>query len=151
MEVEYHTTAGCLLCKQASNGWNIVLIFQNWSADNNGWCLPKGHVEPGESFDETALRETTEETGYKNIELLQKLDPLNIEYPWSDGKLHRKVIHYYLAKLIDDENDGRALTRGEEITMGAPRWFSLDEAEKTLKFDDERQYIAVIKALLAKD
>ena len=34
-------------------------------ADNGLWCLPSGGVEPGESVEETVIRETWEETGLK--------------------------------------------------------------------------------------
>ncbi|QGQ96588.1 NUDIX hydrolase [Paenibacillus psychroresistens] len=32
--------------------------------DKHGWTLPKGSIEKGESFKETALREGNEETGF---------------------------------------------------------------------------------------
>jgi 8-oxo-dGTP diphosphatase len=47
-----------------------VLVFP-WQADKvliceiagRGWCVPSGHVEPGESAKEAARRETLEESG----------------------------------------------------------------------------------------
>ncbi len=39
---------------------------------NNRWDLPKGHQEPGEDIEVTALREVTEETGIKDL-ILQDL------------------------------------------------------------------------------
>ena len=35
--------------------------------------LPKGHVDPGETHDETALRESAEETGYADLEIVEDL------------------------------------------------------------------------------
>ena len=32
---------------------------------NGVWLLPKGHVDPGETLEETAVREVAEETGLK--------------------------------------------------------------------------------------
>lgn len=34
-------------------------------ADNGEWCMPGGHMEPGESAIEASARETEEETGLK--------------------------------------------------------------------------------------
>jgi 8-oxo-dGTP pyrophosphatase MutT (NUDIX family) len=36
-------------------------------ADNGLWCLPSGHMEPGESLQETVVRETREETGLEVV------------------------------------------------------------------------------------
>ena len=43
------------------------------------WTIPKGHVEPGESIEQTALREGCEETGLNNLRLgrRQKLRDIN--------------------------------------------------------------------------
>ncbi|MBT97276.1 MAG: NUDIX hydrolase, partial [Dehalococcoidia bacterium] len=38
-------------------------VFLTRRADNGRWCLPSGAMEPGESAEETCVRETLEETG----------------------------------------------------------------------------------------
>ncbi len=43
----------------------IAVVNQN----NNSWSLPKGHVEPGETYLEAAIREIEEETGIPKSEL----------------------------------------------------------------------------------
>lgn len=42
------------------DGDKILLV-----KDDKGWGLPKGGTEPGETFKQSAIREGTEETGYK--------------------------------------------------------------------------------------
>ena len=41
----------------------ILVLYKNYKNKYEGWVLPKGTVEPGEEFKETALREVKEETG----------------------------------------------------------------------------------------
>lgn len=38
------------------------------SNEFESWCLPGGHVERGETFEEAAIREVTEETGISSVE-----------------------------------------------------------------------------------
>ena len=52
------------------NKSNIVLVFQKTTRT---WGFPKGHVERGESLEETARREIYEETGIENLVLIKKL------------------------------------------------------------------------------
>ena len=55
----------------------ILVLYKNYKNKYEGWVLPKGTVEAGEEYKETALREVKEETG---------LDVKNIRYfgsqPW---------------------------------------------------------------------
>ena len=38
----------------------ILLLFKSYKNKYEGWVLPKGTVEPGEEYTETALREVLE-------------------------------------------------------------------------------------------
>ena len=44
-------------------GENYSFFTKNYRNKYEGWVLPKGTVEPGEDFKQTALREVHEETG----------------------------------------------------------------------------------------
>ena len=41
----------------------ILVLYKNYRNKYEGWVLPKGTVEAGEEFKETALREVKKETG----------------------------------------------------------------------------------------
>lgn len=54
---------------------NIKKYFLVYGRKSNKWGFPKGHMEEGETEEETALREFFEETGYhfdSNIQLNKK-------------------------------------------------------------------------------
>lgn len=148
MKIMKHNTAGCYLVRKAKNGWKIVLLYKKWSEDNQGWVPPKGHVEDGETLEEAAIRETKEETGYKNFNIVDVLETLHLEYPWDDGYLHQKDIHYFLAKLSDDQKIDLKQSKQEESSTVKVEWLSLENAEKDLLFDDEREILRKVINLL---
>ena len=41
----------------------VLVLYKNYKNKYEGWVLPKGTVEPGEEFKDTAAREVLEETG----------------------------------------------------------------------------------------
>ena len=62
--------------------------------------LPKGHIEPGESPDETALRETEEESGYGAADIESALGSQMVEFDHK-GKHYIRTEHYFLMSLPD--------------------------------------------------
>ena len=72
------------------------------------WDLPKGHVDPGETEVECALRETAEETGIQAADL--EIDPefrFTIQYPVTykkrfEGRPCLKTVVIFLARLKRD-------------------------------------------------
>lgn len=150
MHIKHHITAGCYLVRKVNETWEIVLLYKKWSDDNQGWNPPKGHVEEGESLAKAAIRETTEETGYRNMKIIEKLEPRYIEYPWNDGLLHKKWIHYFLAILENEERKELKLSEQETSSTVKVEWMSLDEAEKNLMFDDEKELLRTVKTKLMR-
>lgn len=59
---EFIKAAGALLWRCSATGYEIAVIHRRRYDD---WTLPKGKLEPGESWRDAALREVREETGYR--------------------------------------------------------------------------------------
>ncbi len=81
--------SGCLV----KNSQNDLLLIKRLGM----WDLPKGHMEKGEKKKEAALRECTEETGVKDLEVLHKLPNTYHMYPIK-GKWVCKVTYWYLCR-----------------------------------------------------
>ena len=74
-------------------------------ADNKQWCLPSGGVDPGETVEETCVREVYEETGLKvRVTRLVGVysDPHRlVEYP--DGNKVHVIALSFVAEIIEGE------------------------------------------------
>ena len=103
--------------------------------ERNGttWALPKGTPSDGETPEQTALREVSEETGLE----VHIVEPVGaIEYFFTqDGVRIHKTVHYFLMEPIG----GDLADRDNEFDD--VQWVSLDEAWELLSFPTERQIV----------
>lgn len=102
--------------------------------------LPKGTIEPGESIEETALREVEEETGYR-VTILKDLKSLTYDYEGRHGKHWRKTVSYFLMELADDNEPVKNLQEGEDFEN---RWLSPVEALQQLTYEDTQALLASV-------
>ena len=74
----------------------ILTLFKNYKNKYEGWVLPKGTVEIGETFEQTALREVYEETGAK-ARIVQFIGTSHYTFNTSNDIIDKKV-HWFLMK-----------------------------------------------------
>lgn len=88
------------------------------------WDLPKGHSEPGESYLETALRETEEETGISPEQI--RIDPgfrFELEYPVTYKKSGDQVFTKHVCFFLGHIEAKPELKLTEHSSA---RWFDWD-------------------------
>ena len=105
------------------------------------WSLPKGHVEPGETTKDAAVREVAEETGIIG-QVVAELGTINFWFV-ADGRRIHKTVHHYLLLATDGE------LSDEDVEVDQVAWVPLGELAGTLAYADERRLIARVPDLLA--
>lgn len=89
------------------------------------WDLPKGKWDDGESIEECALREVTEETGLDKLTIVQPL-PASYHVYSQNGVEILKKTHWYLMRHEGDSQ--LRLQTDEDIEDG--RWISSQEVDQ---------------------
>ena len=110
----------------------VLLLYKNQNGKYIGWVLPKGTVEPNESFKQTALREVKEETG-ATARIMRYIGKTQYTFRGSDDIVN-KTVHWYLM-LADNFY---CKPQAEEFFADAG-FYKRHEAYHLLKFHDEKQ------------
>ena len=118
--------AGGILCRHSPQGDEILLVHRKRYDD---WTLPKGKLQPGETFRTAALREVKEETGcvvcvdgYVGV----------IDYLVNDTP---KAVFYWRMSVVEQEE----LSDHEEVAEVV--WMSVANAADRLTHPNERAFV----------
>ncbi|MBE2239288.1 MAG: NUDIX domain-containing protein [Caldilineaceae bacterium] len=98
--------------------------------------LPKGHIDPGETPAQAALRETTEESGYADLEILDDLGSQIVQFNFQGDDFVRTE-HYFLMRLASPRTVRRSRKDEAQFT---PIWLPLSDAVQRLTFEAEQQF-----------
>ena len=110
----------------------VLLLYKNQNGRYMGWVMPKGTVEQGETFEQTALREVREETGAQ-AEIISYIGKTQYTFRGNDD-LVNKTVHWYLMTT----NSFYCKPQAEEFFSDAG-FYKQHEAYYLLKFHDEKQ------------
>jgi ADP-ribose pyrophosphatase YjhB (NUDIX family) len=120
--------AGGIIVRHGGAGLSVLLVRAK--KDPSVWIFPKGHIEPGETAEEAALRETFEEAGVEG----ELLGPVGEPLEFQSGR-EPVSVQYFLIRAIAE----RASTDGRE-----KQWFTIDKARRTLVFAGARRLLDAI-------
>jgi 8-oxo-dGTP pyrophosphatase MutT (NUDIX family) len=116
------THAGAVALRRGPRGLEVLLLRPRSGAQE--WLLPKGHIDPGETPEEAALRELREETGVEG-RLLGLL---------GDAAFRQQgvpvVCRFYAVQAVRE---------GPAEEARETRWFGAAEAVRALTFADQAE------------
>jgi bis(5'-nucleosidyl)-tetraphosphatase len=148
----YEVSVGAVIFRKTDEGKIEYLLLRY---PHGHWDYVKGHIEKGETQEDTLRRETLEESGLKDIEIVKGFRKYTRYYYTAKGTelIKRKknnkgiwiykTVYFYLAQshtfdvLISDEHIGYA-------------WLSYEEASKKLTFEAARTILTQAQAFLHK-
>ena len=117
----------------------IKYLILNYSYGH--WDFPKGNIEAGETEIETVFREIAEETGIKDIQIIQGFRQ-QIEYKYrKKSKIVKKAVIYYLAKT----KSSQVILSFEHNNFG---WYSYDQAMVKLSFENSKKVLRSANQIL---
>lgn len=122
--VEPVRAAGGVVHRRGADGLEVVLVHRDRYDD---WTFPKGKLDPGETWEQAAVREVFEETGIVPV--------LGRELPstaYRDHKGRSKVVRYWTMTVAAEVG----FEANAEIT--ARCWVPVERASDVLSYERDR-------------
>ena len=118
--------AGGVVWRRGAGGIEVAVVHR---PNHRDWSLPKGKLDPGESWEEAALREVEEEIGF-TCRLGRELPPTS----YRDQKGRSKVVRYWLMEPVEGE-----FAPNKEVDE--VRWLMPSAAADLLTYSHDRELV----------
>ena len=138
--VQAHQSGGIAMIEATSCGGvvifrgKILLLYKNYKNKYEGWVLPKGTVEQGEEFKDTALREVLEESGAKAT-IIKYIGKSEYSFTVPEDTVEKEV-HWYL--MMADSYYSKPQREEYFVDSG---FYKYHGAFHLLKFSNEKQIL----------
>ena len=120
-----------------NNKNEILLVHHN----KGHWDLPKGHVEEGETEEQTAIREVKEETGI-DVEVDSNFR-YTTKYSPKEGVM--KEVVFFLARNLN------SATKAQEEEVSEVKWFTFKEAIDKITYNNSKEILRKLYKDLRKE
>ncbi len=133
--MRHEKSCGAIVYRRSHGNIEILLIRH---INSGHWSFPKGHVEPGETEVETAIREIREETSIDVI-----IDPTFREtVSYSPKRDTQKVVVYFIGKAKNFDY----VPQEEEISE--VRWVDIGHASHMLTYENDKNIVIKAKSII---
>lgn len=136
MKSRDEVSAGGVVYREGADGPEVLICK---ASGYHKWVLPKGLIDPGETHEQTALREVREEVGVE-AEIVTPLgEPEKYVYT-ARGMRVFKTVYYYLMRYVSGSKDDH------DYEVEDVRWVSFDEAIEMMGFEGGREMLRRARA-----
>jgi 8-oxo-dGTP pyrophosphatase MutT (NUDIX family) len=133
------TSAGGVVHRITDGRIEIVIVHRRSPVL---WALPKGTPDAGETIEETALRETREETGLE-VEIVGPLRSIRYFFVRRTTRFN-KTVHFFLMRAVGGSTDAH------DAEFDEVRWVELHETLALLSHATERSVVEEVSALVGR-
>ncbi|KFI49549.1 NUDIX hydrolase [Bifidobacterium amazonense] len=112
----------------------VAIIARHSRSGHLEWCLPKGHIEKGETPQQTAVREVHEETGILG-EVVDSIATIDYWFTGTSQRVHKLVHHFALRQVGGELSvDGDPDHEAEDAI-----WVDFEDLDGVLSYPNERK------------
>jgi 8-oxo-dGTP pyrophosphatase MutT (NUDIX family) len=141
----WETSAGGVVFREHRGELELAVIRPH---NRRVWALPKGHVDPGETPEQTARREVREETGLETEpEAVAPLGEIRYVYRVNSRTIF-KTVHFFLFRHAG--GDLGNLDPAMKVEVDEVRWIPLLQARQLLGYRGERVILSRALAVLSQ-
>ena len=139
--VEKPVSSGGVVYRWTQDELQVVLCGRD---EPVRWSLAKGTPDPGESLEETALREVQEETGLEP-EIEDRIRSIDYWFTNKDSEVrYHKTVHFYLMRAVGGH------TSLHDPEFDVVQWFPYEEALNRLAYPNEADVLRQAFDLIAQ-
>lgn len=129
--VKREFSAGGIILKREGRSFKILLIKDSYGH----WSWPKGKIEQGESPQEAALREVSEEVGLTSVRILGKAGESKYFFRFK-GELISKIVHFFVMETRSEEK-----IRIQQSEIQGAEWFFPQDALAAMEYRGAKELL----------